>query len=112
MSHLYHVPESYFQENNIRYVFIDGNTCKDLQSGYKTLQQQLSFPDYFGNNLDALEEMMSDLDWISEDKIKIIILNVEDLFDKTPEKKKDFLEVLNSSADKVEIIYLEQPKNR
>lgn len=109
MSNLFNAPESYYKENNTRYVFIDGNTCKEINSCYKSLQQQLSLPDYFGKNLDALEEMMSDLDWIKEDKVKIIILNEAGLLENNTEKKKDFLEILNSAENKkLEIIYLDK----
>ena len=108
MSALFNIPDSYYKENNTRYVFVDGNTCKDLDSCYKSLQQQLSLPDYFGKNLDALEEVMSDLDWIKEEKVKIIILNKGQLLEKNKEKKNDFLEILNSADnEKLEIIYLD-----
>ena len=99
--------ESYYTENNIRYVFIDGNTCKEINSCYATLQQQLSLPLYFGNNLDALEEVLSDLDWVTEHKVKIIILNVGGLLENDIQKKKDFLEILSSIENKIlEIIVL------
>jgi RNAse (barnase) inhibitor barstar len=108
MSALFNIPDSYYKENNTRYVFVDGNTCKDLDSCYKSLQQQLSLPDYFGKNLDALEEVMSDLDWIKEEKVKIIILNKGQLLEKNKEKKNDFLEILNSADNKkLEIVYLD-----
>ncbi|HET7118059.1 MAG TPA: barstar family protein [Hanamia sp.] len=106
------VSSSYFVENNTRYVFIDGNVCKFIDQCYATLKQQLSLPDYFGNNLDALEEVLSDLDWINEEKIKIIILNSNELLTKDISKKKDLLEIFNSSENKkLEIIYLDKKIN-
>lgn len=108
-----HISSSYFVENNIRYVFMDGNLCRSIEQCYVTLKQQLSLPDYFGNNLDALEEVLSDLDWINEEKIKIIILNSNGLLINDISKKKDFVEILNSCDNKkLEIIYLgEENKN-
>jgi|RhiMetdeSRZDD1v2_1073273.scaffolds.fasta_scaffold05726_2 RNAse (barnase) inhibitor barstar len=41
------------------------------------------FPDYFGWNLDALDECMRDLDWLKEKNYKIIVRNMSVL------KKKD-----------------------
>lgn len=112
MSNVFNAPESYYKENNTRFVFLDGNTCKEIISCYQSLQQQLSLPGYFGNNLDALEEMMSDLDWIKEDKVKIIILNKAGLLENNKEKKNDFLEILNSAENgKLEIIYLNNSIN-
>lgn len=107
MSLILTVSESYYVENNIRYVFIDGYACKNIERCFATLQQQLSLPDYFGNNLDALEEVLADLDWINEEKIKIIISNSAELLANNIDKKNDFLEILNSCGnEKLEIIYL------
>mgnify|MGYP001548716761 FL=1 len=107
MSAISNIPKSYFSENNIRYVFIDGTVCKQIDGCYKTLQLQLSLPDYFGNNLDALEEVLSDLEWINEEKVRIIILNRPELLLNDANKKEFFLDILNScSNEKIEIIYL------
>jgi RNAse (barnase) inhibitor barstar len=57
-------PVPFYSENDIRYVFIDGPACLTLADCYQSLQQQLSIPDYFGKNLDALDEVLSDLDWL------------------------------------------------
>lgn len=107
MSAISNIPKLYFSENNIRYVFIDGTFCKKINDCYATLQLQLSLPDYFGNNLDALEEVLSDLEWINERKVKIIILNQSELLLNDVNKKESFLDILNScSNQKIEIIYL------
>ncbi len=108
MSAISKISESYFAENNIRYVFIDGNTCKKIEQCYKTLQQQLSIPDYFGHNLDALEEVLADLDWIEESTVKIILLNSDALLSEDKEKKSIFFDILNSCKnEKMEIVYLD-----
>lgn len=108
MSTILNFPEPYYSENNIRYVFIDGRSCKQIDDCYATLQKQLSLPDYFGNNLDALEEVLDDLDWIGEEKIKIIILNSFELLVNEADKRESFLDILNACEnEKVEIIYLD-----
>jgi len=107
MSMIFNVTASYYSENNVRYVFLDGNICKSIDQCYQTLQQQLSIPDYFGYNLDALEEVLGDLDWIEEEKVKIILLNSEHLLTNDEEKKKGLLDILNSCKnEKMEIVYL------
>lgn len=112
MSAISNITASYFSENNVRYVFVDGNTCKTIGECYKTLQQQLSIPDYFGYNLDALEEVLGDLDWIEEEKIKIIVLNLESLLSEDKKTKTGFLDILNSSkSEKIEIIYIGKSNN-
>ncbi len=107
MSTILNISANYYVENKTRYVFVDGHACKQLSACYAVLQQQLSIPDYFGNNLDALEEVLSDLDWIPEEKIKIIISNIPSLLINDIDRKNDFLDTLNSSKnEKVEIVYL------
>ena len=107
MSTIFNIPTAYYSENNIRYVFLDGNSCKNMWLCYQSLQQQLSIPDYFGYNLDALEEVLGDLDWVEEAKIRFILLNAEQLLSDDEEKKKSFLDILNSCKnEKMEIIYL------
>ena len=106
------INSTYFAQNNIRYVFIDGNLCDTIEKCYTTLKQQLSLPGYFGNNLDALEEVLSDLDWINEEKIKIIILNSTELLSKNISTKNAFLDILNLSENKkLQIIYLDNERN-
>ncbi|MEO6837705.1 MAG: barstar family protein [Ginsengibacter sp.] len=106
------IGSSYFAENNIRYVFVDGNLCDTIEKCYTTLEQQLSLPGYFGNNLDALEEVLSDLEWIHEEKIKIIILNSAELLAKNISTKNSFLDILNICENKkLQIIYLDKEIN-
>jgi RNAse (barnase) inhibitor barstar len=101
------IPANYYTENKTRYVFIDGAGFQQMEMLYKSLQQQLSLPAGFGNNLDALEEMLADLDWIKEEKVKIILLNSTALLANLPQKKQAFIEVLKSCDNpKLEIVML------
>ncbi len=107
MSTVSNINKTYFSDNNTRYVFIDGSACDHIDKCYESLQQQLSIPEYFGKNLDALEEVLADLEWVDEEKIKIIISNQSVLLKNSNTKIRDFLDVLNSSEnEKLEIIYL------
>lgn len=85
---------NFYRVDQTRFVFIDGNTCDTIEKCYITLAQQLSMPDYFGYNLDALEEVLADLEWIEEERIVLIVLNVEVLLQKEPDIKNDFLDIL------------------
>jgi RNAse (barnase) inhibitor barstar len=100
MSKVKKITTEYFKANNERFVFIDGNTCDTLDKCYSTLQQQLSLPDYFGNNLDALEEVLADMDWVKEEKINIIVLNKKDLLKNDLKKKDAFMDILESNDNK------------
>lgn len=43
-----------------RYI-LDGSKMATLDGAYAEIASKLSFPDYFGRNLDALEECLQDL---------------------------------------------------
>ena len=110
MSVVLNIAKDYYAENNIRYVFLDGRACKKMDACFTTLQEQLSIPAYFGKNLDALEEVLDDMEWIKEEKIKIIISHTNSLLENDLAKKKVFVEILHSiNNEKVEIIYLGVP---
>jgi RNAse (barnase) inhibitor barstar len=107
MSNIVKNNAAFFVENNTRYVFVDGNANDTLEKCYATLQTQLSIPEYFGHNLDALEEVMHDLDWIQEEKICIIISAEKALLQNEAEFKNDFLEILEtSSLENITVVYL------
>lgn len=98
---------SYYAEDGVRYVFLDGNCCHTLDDCYASLRQQLSLPGYFGNNLDALEEVLNDLEWIPEKQIKLIFLNGKNLL-KNEEKRENFLDLfITASPERLEIFFLE-----
>jgi RNAse (barnase) inhibitor barstar len=100
MSNIKKIPADYYKVNNERIVFLDGNTCDTIEKCYKTLQQQLSIPDYFGYNLDALEEVLADADWIEEEKVNIIILNEKDLLQNDVLHKDAFMDILTNTDNK------------
>ncbi len=102
MSNIKIIPTSYYTNNNERIVFIDGNCCDTIEKCYNTLQQQLSIPDYFGHNLDALEEVIADAEWIPEEKIHVVILNEKDLLKNDLLSKNNFLDIIkNNSNEKI-----------
>ncbi len=102
MSNIKIIHTSYYTNNNERIVFIDGNCCDTIEKCYNTLQQQLSIPNYFGHNLDALEEVIADAEWIAEEKIHVIILNEKDLLKNDLTSKNNFLDIIkNNSNEKI-----------
>lgn len=42
------------------YYILDGSTMTTLETAYAEIARGLQFPDYFGKNLDALEECLRD----------------------------------------------------
>lgn len=84
----------YFSKDNTRYVFLDGRICADLDVFYTDIARQLEFPEYFGRNLDALDEMISDLEWIEEEKIEILLYHAFAFLSAHDNHKQEVLDIL------------------
>jgi RNAse (barnase) inhibitor barstar len=105
---------NFYSANNTRYVVINGYENDTLDKCYATLKQQLNFPDYFGNNLDALEDVMNDLEWVPEEKVVIIILHLISLLkNEEEEKRESFFEIMESHKTNKEfsLIYVGDTTN-
>jgi RNAse (barnase) inhibitor barstar len=58
-------------------ISIDSRNCTTLKDFYETIAKKLHFPDYFGFNLDSLDELLSDLSWIEDSKLALFFTNTE-----------------------------------
>lgn len=88
----------------------------DKNELFNELRKKLIFPDYFGNNWDALNDCMNSLDWINEKKIVIF-------HEKLPEISKEelfiYLKILVDAKDfftihkdkEIDIVFPEKDKN-
>ncbi|MFZ7133299.1 MAG: barstar family protein [Eubacteriales bacterium] len=54
---------------------ISGDLIKNKQDILETFKQIFQFPDYFGNNWDALEECINDLSWLNSKAYLLILIN-------------------------------------
>ena len=43
-------------------IILDGNMLIDSKTAHPYLKEMLDFPDYYGENLDALEDCLTDMD--------------------------------------------------
>lgn len=89
-------PDTEFKRGNNKIIVeIDGNEIKDIPAFYELLVYNLSFPGYFGENLDALYDMLLDLQWIKHEAIELVITNFNNfLSDETTEDKADLMLLL------------------
>ncbi len=80
---------------------IDGSEAKTIKAFYTKIEIALDFPDYFGHNLDSLDELLNDLQWIKENKIVIFIQNSADWLsaEKNDDKLTTLLDVLEATAE-------------
>ncbi|MEA5458615.1 barstar family protein [Arcicella sp. LKC2W] len=78
---------------------IDGEQVDTLDKFYEELIAQLKFPDNFGRNFDAFDEMINDLDWLDETTIKIVFKNYDDfLSEENDESREILLTILDDAA--------------
>lgn len=72
---------------------LDGRKMRSLSEFYKMLSEALQFPDYFGENLDALEELLFDIDWIPNQFVLLMIHHHQALLENDLLKKEEILQV-------------------
>ena len=56
-------------------VLLDGEKIKSKDDVHKAFAQKLSFPEYYGNNLDALHDVLTETDF----ELGIIVVNTTKL---------------------------------
>ncbi|MEX0275695.1 MAG: barstar family protein [Flavobacteriaceae bacterium] len=77
---------------------INGAYCRRKSDALSEIAKNLMFPQHFGNNLDALEDCLTDLSWIGKNKV-ILIINDFDYFlkDESSDLKETFLEIFKDT---------------
>jgi RNAse (barnase) inhibitor barstar len=80
-------------------VIIDGEQTDTLEKFYALVSSQLKFPDNFGSNFDAFDEMMNDLEWLEETIIYLIFRNYDDfLSEENDEAREILLTILDDAS--------------
>lgn len=75
---------------------VNGLHCTTKNEALVEIGRVFSFPEYYGKNLDALYDCLTDLSWLQYDKVFFIINNKEDFLKNEPlETRTNFLELLN-----------------
>lgn len=78
---------------------IDGENTDTLEKFYLSISSQLKFPDNFGSNFDAFDEMINDLDWLDEDRIYLIFRNYDIfLVEENDEAREILLTILDDAS--------------
>ncbi len=80
---------------------IDGRQSKTLRQFYEHIAKMMEFPDYFGFNLDSLDELLNDLDWIEDKKIALHFTHTDQLIsqERDPKKLASLFNLLDASAE-------------
>lgn len=56
---------------------LDGEKCQTLRGFYEAIAEAMAFPEDFGFNIDSLDDMLSNLSWMEEEKIAVYTENSE-----------------------------------
>lgn len=81
--------------NNKIVVEINGSEINDWKALYDLITENFHFPGYFGENLDALYDMLLDLQWLKQDTIELVISDYQKLLsDEDEYEKNEFLFLL------------------
>ena len=92
-----HAPEAGTLEG-LHVAELDASAINDKSDLMAALSKGLEFPDYFGNNWDALDECLRDLAWIGAAGYVLIIAGAADLWRREPELSALLVQVWADAA--------------
>lgn len=78
---------------------IKGGHCKTPATLYAEFARALAFPDYFGHNWDALEECLTDLEWLPAKGYVLLITDAAHVLSNDDTKYETFLEILCDAGE-------------
>ncbi|RJQ80499.1 barnase inhibitor [Pseudonocardiaceae bacterium YIM PH 21723] len=81
---------------------LDGQKVRTRQQFYAAIATALDFPEYFGKNLDALHDLLTDLDWLPGGDHVLIWSGHKALRGAEPDSYAALCEVLSDAADYTE----------
>jgi len=80
--------------SNAYIVVLDGSNMINYKGLYREFAEKLEFPDYFGHNLNAWIECLTDLDWLDKHNYVLIITNSGQLLSEKPDEKEALMDDL------------------
>ena len=84
-------------------IIIDGEKIEDMADIHSIFAGELSFPEWYGNNLDALYDCLTDI----SEEVTITLVNRDELFEKLNVRYGRFLKALEYSAKENENLKIE-----
>ena len=83
---------------------MNGEKMKSLNGFYNELTKVLKFPDYFGRNFNALDECMSDLEWLDFSACVLVVTDVQLVFEDESSDLIDGLIEIFENAGEIDVI--------
>jgi RNAse (barnase) inhibitor barstar len=78
---------------------VRGAKCRNTAGLFSEVANAMEFPDYFGHNWDALEECLTDLEWLPGKGYVLLITAAEQILADDEEDFATFLEVLSDAGE-------------
>jgi len=79
---------------------VRGSKMRRLPGLYDEFAAAFQFPDYFGENWDALDDCMTDLDWLPAAGYVLFVSNAVEVLSEEPEKQfETFVSVLSGTCE-------------
>jgi len=76
-------------ENDYYIAVLDGSRCQTMKAFLKEMGRVFKFPSYYGQNLNALNDCLNDLEWLDKPNYILFIKNYGEFFSKEPEDVKN-----------------------
>ncbi len=76
-----------------------GEKCRSTAGLFPEFAKEMEFPDYFGHNWDALEECLTDLEWLPGKGYVLLVTAAEQILANDEEEFATFLEVLSDAGE-------------
>ena len=79
---------------------VRGHKMQRLSDLYDEIAAALQFPDYFGENWDAFEDCLTDLDWLPAAGYVLLVSRANEVLSEEPEKQfETFVSVLATACE-------------
>ncbi len=89
----------------MKVVFLDGEKLSGFQEVCAAFAEAVPFPEEFGNNLDALHDVLTE----SCEPLGVIAVNAEELKKSLGRRAKGFWRLMNDLAEEREGFWFEEP---
>lgn len=80
--------------NAMKRVYLNGKRMETKEDAHRLLKHKLHFPDYYGNNLDALMDCLTDV----REPTRLILFNQKSLLEKGNGYGQKLVEVLTAAT--------------
>lgn len=80
-------------------IVLKGTRCRTEAGLFAEFARAMKFPDYFGHNWDALEECLTDLEWLPAKGYILLISDADLVLEKDEEGFQSFVDVLRDAGE-------------